>query len=493
MTRNVDGVVVHFDNGDVFIEEVRIQDTTARREGLEGEISEEDRQKLAEGQVRDPEGRWVSQRVASRRFAALHKAREEMIADAKAHRKWANHYEESTRNFIFQYTVDPAVVRSYMDLLEAYLKYFTKEWRISKPRGMGKLKVCFYHDREYFHQVSGAGPGTLAYFRFVEPIELDFFFDRMDPEFGVAVMFHEANHYLTHLIKPSFSYPRWVDESLAEYYGASTWDPVSKKMTVGNIQEGRLAVIHEAIGLNRIAGSGTGTADEEDQKWQDLEELISLPQSRFTSLHYAWGWSFIHFLFHGEDGKYSSNFRRFYKDLATKRGIKRIPFRAGMEQVAPAEQIKQLKKYLKIKDLKVLEEQWHDYVRGLKVTGYRGKHLAGQIALRENMPIKAQRLFKEALEAGSTNPLTYYYLGEAYYRKSEYRAAYAAYEKVAEADPLNGMIYVRMARCKDRMDGDHDDEVSRLRRLALEVDPDNYSVFLEVGAEDLGDGEKKGV
>ena len=83
---------------------------------------------------------------------------------------------ESTRNFIFQYTVDPAVVRSYMDLLEAYLKYFTKEWRISKPRGMGKLKVCFYHDREYFHQVSGAGPGTLAYFRFVEPIELDFFF-----------------------------------------------------------------------------------------------------------------------------------------------------------------------------------------------------------------------------------------------------------------------------------------------------------------------------
>ena len=52
----------------------------------------------------------------------------------------------------------------------------------------------------------------------------------------------------------------------------------------------------------------------------------------------------------------------------------------------------------------------------------------------------------------------------------------------AELDPLNGMVYVHMARCVEKMDKDKD-EVKRLRQLALEVDPDNYSVFLEVGFE----------
>ena len=38
--------------------------------------------------------------------------------------------------------------------------------RISKPRGVGKLKVCFYHDEEYFHQVTGVPSGVGGYFRF---------------------------------------------------------------------------------------------------------------------------------------------------------------------------------------------------------------------------------------------------------------------------------------------------------------------------------------
>ena len=93
--------------------------------------------------------------------------------------------------------------------------------------------------------------------------------------------------------------------------------------------------------------------------------------------------------------------------------------------------------------------------------------------------VNLEILFNEALEAGSTNPLTYYYLGQAHYERQEYADAYKAYEKVSRMDPLNGMIYVRMARCKARMDAE-DEEVERLRALALEVDPDNYSVLLEI-------------
>ncbi len=484
MTRNADGVTVHFDNGDIFISTDKIQSTTARLEGIDDDLTAEDRDKLAEGLVRDPNGRWVTERTAERRFTAMRRAREKMIEDAKTHRRWANRYEERTRNFEFEYTIDPAVMQEHKDLLEAYFKYFTKEWTIRKPRGMGRLKVCFYHDEDYFHQVSGARPGVAGYFRFVEPIELDFYFDRMDPEKTIAVMFHEANHYLTHLIDPKFHYPSWINESLAEYYGASEWDPVEKEMSVGNLQEGRLAVIQDAIGFNQTTGTGTVTVGQDDAKWQDLEELIGLPQGRFTSLHYAWGWSFVHFLFHGEGGKYEKNFKKFYKSLPSDRKIPKVRFQAGMVQVRPDAQIEALKRYLKVKDLDVLEREWHDYVRGLKGTGAAGKVLAGRIAFMEDMPIKAKRFFNEAIEAGSTNPLVYYYLGQAHYDKREYQDALDNFVKFAELDPLNGMVYVHMARCVDRMDKDNNkDEVKRLRQLALEVDPDNYSVFLEVGFE----------
>ena len=80
MTRTADGVVVHFDNGDVLIREARIQSTTARQEDADEELSEGDREKIARGQVRDPDGRFVTQRVADRRYAAIRKAREETIA-----------------------------------------------------------------------------------------------------------------------------------------------------------------------------------------------------------------------------------------------------------------------------------------------------------------------------------------------------------------------------------------------------------------------------
>src|SRR5688500_12493908 len=112
-------------------------------------------------------------------------------------------------------------------------------------------------------------------------------------------MLHETNHYLTYLIDPDFRYPLWINESLAEYYGASRWDPASKKMTVGLLQEGRLAAIQDDI----LAG-----------KWQGLEALFRLEQDAFTADHYAWGWSFVHFLLENE--KYASKFKTFYVALA---------------------------------------------------------------------------------------------------------------------------------------------------------------------------------
>ena len=47
------------------------------------------------------------------------------------------------------------------------------------------------------------------------------------------------------IIEAIQSYLKHLNESLAEYYGASSWDPKAKKMTIGGLQEGRLAVIQD--------------------------------------------------------------------------------------------------------------------------------------------------------------------------------------------------------------------------------------------------------
>ena len=192
----------------------------------------------------------------------------------------------------------------------------------------------------------------------------------------------------------------------------------------------------------------------------------------------------MHFMFHGENKKYASKFKKLYIGLAKDSKITRTPPDGrGSRSVAADEQIATLKRYLGVKDLKALERKWHDYIRGLKATGFRGKMRAGQFALGADMPIKAERLFKESIAAGNESPLCYYYLGQAQYRKSKHSEAAATFSKLIKMDPLNGMAYIHLARCKEKMSAS-EKEVRSLRRLALEVDPDNYSVLLEMEDED---------
>ena len=109
--------------------------------------------------------------------------------------------------------------------MEAYFKAFAKDWKVRQPKDLGRLKVCFYIDRDDFMQIGGVSGGVLAYFRFVKPLELNFFYDRLDPALTEQVMYHEANHYLQYLLNPEFNMPHFPGEALAEYYGASVYDP----------------------------------------------------------------------------------------------------------------------------------------------------------------------------------------------------------------------------------------------------------------------------
>lgn len=439
-------------NGEIFVKKDLVQ--LVQMSDASGNYvpqNDEEKAKVEKGLV-PYEGKWVPKADRDKAVQKKSDDAKKAMEEAKKHQEWRDRYIQETAHFRFEYTIPQAKAKEYMELMEVYYDTFLRKWGIKPPPKQPKLPVCFYHDQEYYYQVSGAPRGAIGYFRFVDPIELNFYYDRNDERLTLDVMFHETNHYLTHLINTKFHYPPWVNESLAEYYGASQWDPKKKAMSVGHIQEGRLVVLMDAM-----------SGDE----WQGLEEMIRLDD--FNALHYAWGWSFVHFLM--ENKKYSAGFQKFYMALGTDKNVTRVPFQGDMLKCEANEVIKVLKGYLGVKDLKALEKEWHDYVKGLKLESHRGYEEAAQWAENWGLRIKAGRYYKTAIEKGTQNPLTYDDYGEWLRRDGKPEEAIGMHEKAIELDPMNAYFWLHLGHACEAA-GDNAKGES-LKKLALELEPND--------------------
>jgi tetratricopeptide (TPR) repeat protein len=331
--------------------------------------------------------------------------------------------------------------------------------------------VCFYSNYPEFLRTSGGGYGVLAYYRFVQPLELDFFYDRYNPVVTQHIMFHEANHHLQHLIDLDFGYPHCFGEALAEYYGASTWDPATKKLTVGLVQEGRLTEVLEDIRKG---------------EFKKLEDYL---QNKLGYEDYTWGWSFVHMM---NTPKYAPRFRKFFLSLA-KGDVKRSQFRGDMRTVEGPEILATFKKTMGITDLAALEKEWYDYIqKTLKLTTERGFEEAGDAAWGNGQRLKAARFYKQALEAGSKSPTVHVNYAEHLQRKPEgVDEAIALLKKAVDYDPLNPSLYIALARAWRHKDGEDKaakDEAARLYGLAQDIDPDcvDMSALIEEALAEAG-------
>jgi tetratricopeptide (TPR) repeat protein len=468
------GIEVHFENGTVFVSEDLIMEAIIEGDSTFVPKTDFEKQQAEKGLV-PFQGRWMSPSKRDREIEKYFKKRRAAIADEEAHRLWRNRRTEKTKHFEFEYTVPQHIFERYRDLMEAYFTVFAKTWKVRQPRSVGRLKVCFYIDRDTFAQIGGAGRGAAGYFRYVPPMELNFYYDRFDPEFTEDVMFHETNHYLTKLINLDFSYPHFPGESLAEYYGASEYDPETKKITYGLIQEGRLTDIQTYI-----------TAD----KIMKLEKLIKTER---MYEHYNWGWSLVHFLM--SDPRYQKKFQKFVIDLAKGKDIRRDTY-GGLKIVRGEEIFRVFKKHLGLKskeDLEWLEGEWHTYVKEkLKLVSPRGKEKAAAAAKAAipPRPIRAKRLFKEAIDEGSTNPLAFHKYAELLVDDKKYEEAFNMWQRAIELDPLNPQFYAKLGREKAKR-GDKK-EGARLMQLAIEIDPDyawEIRSHLESVLKGMGDHE----
>ncbi len=479
MSRDEHGIVIHLKAGDVRVPSALVKETSVLDEsGNSEELSEADRKKMEKGLVKF-EGKWVSKKSRQKLVDKRTKTTAARIAEAMKHSKWNDRYKWESKYFQFQYTIDPDIMKWWGGVMDEYYKVFSKYWGgIKPPSGFGKLDVKFFHNNEYYDQVTGMA-GTGGFFRFVPPLELDFYYDRLDNDWTLNVMFHETNHYLVWLLSPNYRYPNWLNEGLAEYYGASVWNEKTRKLEVGGLLEGRLAQVQQDI----IGDT-----------WVTFDDMMPYPN--IPGNYYGWAWTFVHFMMNSD---YEKNFKKLLRGFPKDKHQPRKHLDYGswrMSYHEPKEQKEIIKKFLKIKDLDKLQKEWHAYIKTLKPASARGYYQFGRSAINDGMPIKATKMFEKSLSMGYDSPMVYVNYAKALERRpkkshtsriQDYKLAIEQLEKAIELDPVNALFRARYAQSLNslaRYEKKGNPEVEKQRGLASELGDcvnggyDSYSVFL---------------
>jgi tetratricopeptide (TPR) repeat protein len=475
LEREEGGVVVHFKNGDVHVPAALIVEVLIEGEDFEP-TTEEERAEAAKGRVRF-EGKWMS---VSQRDSLVEKRvaeQRDLIQDQIDHSTWGKRKQQESRYFAWEHVLPAHVYERYSALMDAYFDQFAKDWKIKAPKQ--KLPVCFYKDQAEMVQIGGAGPGVLGYFRFVEPLDLNFFYERLDTAFTEEVMFHETNHYLQSLIEAGFQYPHFPGESLAEYYGASRFDQKKNRIESGLVLEGRLVEVQSEV-LNG--------------EMMPLERLVTTPR---MYEHYTWGWTLIHFLMSQPSS--AKAFKEFFVGLAEDSKVSRVSMGVGTGALRTCEAT-EVWRYFKAcldldkpEKLRDFEGGWHDYVKErLDFVSPHGKSRAAEQATQEGRRLRAKRLHTEALEEGGrSDPLILHRAAQFHLQDGRPAEAIALWREALVLAPLEAEFYAWLGSAL-KQSKDTKEEGLRMQLLALDIDPYNEHAALDVDLTELLGGEDEG-
>jgi len=419
------------------------------------------------------QGKWLKKSKALKQYKADDDARRARVEQMKERRKWRNHVTVKTKRFVYKHTLPDEVFEEYKDLFETYYKFFTKYWGIKPSRDFGTATINIYHDRAYFEQVGGIGGGVVGWYM-PKNRDLNFYVDRENKRYTIDVMFHEGNHMLTHMINEKFWYPWWVGEGMAEYFGASSWDARKKKMTIGLLQSGRLAVLKEQF-------------SDEDKRLK----LQALLETRgMGAVGYAWAWSFCHFML--STPQYEKKFKKFYVALGKAKGIKRVARGMGSTTVQPDELVRVFKKYLKVDDIEALQKEWYEYIDKVLTLDRDQKldwGMAGYIMSLYGERAKARKFFKRAIDGGSKDAFVLYGYAELKLIQNMPGIALKYATLATEADPLHARAWCLRGQALNA-DGKRDEGI-KFVRIAREMDPESQEIWFVLESMEQAEKDAK--
>lgn len=455
--------LVQFENGEVRVRGDLVHEAILLQDASYEPKDDEEREKMADGLVKF-EGRWVFPDRRDRLLADRIEEQEERVAEMERTSLWRNRIKEQTKNFNFEVTVPQSVFEGLRDLMEVYFSEFSKTFKVKRPRELPRLDVKWFADYDQFLSTTGMPNGVQGFFRFVTPLELALYYDRLDLTSTEEVMYHEAGHYLQKLFDVDFKFPHWPGESLCEYFAASTYDPKKKRLTTGLIHEGRLIEVKADI--------SRGT-------WVGLKDMITGCQNR-NYRDYTWGWSFVHYLMSNK--KYAKKFTKFFRALALGGDIKRerIQFtpKESLKTVMGDEMLEAFMKYMGLRNEEQLEElqkEWYEYIdKELVVTSSKGLAQAAFLNLRLGRPLKALGLYEEALDVGDLRAVDLHRYARLLRAEGKREDAIRIWNSAVAEAPMTADYRVSLGEAMLAEAGEDEtkkEEATRMLKLALEIEP----------------------
>jgi hypothetical protein len=154
----------------------------------------------------------------------------------------------------------------------------------------------FRNQDDYF--AAGGIPGSAGVFRGGDLLALTG--DKPGPGTWHVVQHEGFHQFAAAVIRGQM--PPWLNEGIAEYFGESIF--TGDGFVSGIIPPRRLQRVQEAI---------------RGKQYKSIREMMLLSQSawnsKLTGGNYDQAWSMVHFLAHGEDGKYQPSFVKFMQAI----------------------------------------------------------------------------------------------------------------------------------------------------------------------------------
>lgn len=253
-------------------------------------------------------------------------------------------YVKEFPHFVVMTDMSAEKTALYGTRLEAAYRYFAETFKdvYREDPARPKPRVAVFNTREAYLTygeltLSGRQEWTLGYFH---PLFRELLlFEDVDLEATLQTLYHEVFHHFMSLLVPKAPY--WFNEGLAEYMGGIRVevgrDGKARIAERARILEGRLQVLKMGLGM---------ALRFEDLMMQAPAEFYSGP----VAFKYAQAWSMVHFFYEAAGGRHRSRVDAYFKALASGSDA-RGAFEAAFGDA----------------DLKALEKEWLEYVRGLEV------------------------------------------------------------------------------------------------------------------------------
>lgn len=216
---------------------------------------------------------------------------------------WGDSYSVKTGHYRVRTNLPRHVmeleVRPFLDALyEAYVKIYRERFGL-EGKGSNHKAVHIYCGYGEYRAQTGRPRTNPGYI--VSSSELHCLYELQDPGHFYKTAFHEGAHQFFGSLMPGASLPHWMTEALATWFEACTYSRATGRITFGSAPADRL----------RFAKMQLAGAEDPDPE----RMFMRFGQGDYTALHYALGWSFLHYLIEVQDGKYGKQFGKLLREL----------------------------------------------------------------------------------------------------------------------------------------------------------------------------------